>query len=295
MPPTAKTAKPQAAERQELPSPTTCMAASLRLLPFQIADGPSNMAADEALLTSAAAGAASLRFYGWSSPTLSLGYFQPSVPAPSYPLLAGLPWLRRPTGGAALVHHHELTYALALPPGRAWQSSGAGWPTRMHELFRTVLAGFGIATRLCDEERKLGEVLCFLHHTQGDLLLGSHKIAGSAQRKHRGPCSSTAASLLPAVRLPLPCPASPNLPACPRPWTPSRPRPRQPCPNHRMAHRTGRLGPRGATAPSGGLAAFYLLPLERPALTGVAAASRIALIILSQLPGPGLTRRDAPL
>jgi lipoate-protein ligase A len=38
---------------------------------------------------------------------------------------------------------------------------------------------------VCGEERKLGEVLCFLHQTPGDLLLGDSKVAGSAQRKLR--------------------------------------------------------------------------------------------------------------
>ena len=82
------------------------------------------MASDDTLLESAAAGVASLRFYGWREPTLSLGYFQPSAPARAYPGLGGLAWVRRPTGGAALVHHHELTYALALPPGPTWQPPG---------------------------------------------------------------------------------------------------------------------------------------------------------------------------
>ena len=49
----------------------------IRLLPYSEADGPHNMAADETLLESAVRGLASLRFYGWSPPTLSLGYFQP--------------------------------------------------------------------------------------------------------------------------------------------------------------------------------------------------------------------------
>ena len=41
------------------------------------ADGPLQMAVDEVLLESAAEqGICSLRFYGWSQPTLSLGYFQ---------------------------------------------------------------------------------------------------------------------------------------------------------------------------------------------------------------------------
>ena len=52
----------------------------VRVLPFAVADGPHNMAADEVLLEGALAGVASLRCYGWTTPTVSLGYFQP-VPA----------------------------------------------------------------------------------------------------------------------------------------------------------------------------------------------------------------------
>src|SRR5207249_2965292 len=108
---------------------------TIRLLPFATADGAHNMAADEVLLESAATGAASLRFYGWSEPTLSLGYFQPEVTRQGNPLLAGLPYVRRPTGGMTLVHHHELTYALALPtPAKAQP-----WLCRMHGIIGHAL------------------------------------------------------------------------------------------------------------------------------------------------------------
>jgi lipoate-protein ligase A len=163
------------------------MSLTCRLLPWVLGEGPNNMAADEALLESAAQeGVASLRFYGWTEPTVSLGYFQAAA-SRAQAGLDSLPWVRRPSGGAALVHHHEVTYALALPPGRAWQS-GPPWLPRFHELVAEVLADFGVQVRLCrpGEERKLGEVLCFLHHTPGDLLLGSAKVAGSAQRKSHG-------------------------------------------------------------------------------------------------------------
>src|SRR4051794_38575411 len=92
-----------------------------RLLPFESADGAGNMAADEVLLQAAAAGMAGLRFYEWSKATLSLGYFQPAAERLHDVKLAKLPWVRRPTGGEALVHQHELTYALALPAGLPWQ------------------------------------------------------------------------------------------------------------------------------------------------------------------------------
>jgi lipoate-protein ligase A len=162
------------------------MSSACRLLPAAVAPGPWNMAADDALLESAAAGVASLRFYGWTEPTLSLGYFQPSGPARAYPGLAGLARVRRPTGGAALVHHRELTYALALPPGGAWQSAGTSWLVRMHAVLQSALARLGVVTRLCEREEKFGDVLCFLHHTPGDLLVEGHKVVGSAQRKMRG-------------------------------------------------------------------------------------------------------------
>ncbi|MHB1425191.1 MAG: lipoate--protein ligase family protein [Gemmataceae bacterium] len=159
-----------------------------RLLPFRVAEGSWNMAADEALLEAAIVGTASFRFYGWSQPTLSLGYFQQAALTRSYPRLGELAWVRRASGGSALVHHLEATYALALPPGPPWQKIGDSWLRRMHGFLADALASLGVAVRLCGdrEEKKLGDVLCFLHHTAGDLLIGESKVVGSAQRKQRG-------------------------------------------------------------------------------------------------------------
>lgn len=157
------------------------------MLPFAGADGPTNMSADEALLESAARGVASLRFYTWDEPTLSLGYFQPAADRTADPGLARLAWVRRATGGAAIVHHHELTYALALPSGKEW-ASAEHWICRFHHIVQRVLAGHGVRAHavICGEEQKLGPVVCFLHQTPGDLLIGGSKVAGSAQRKMRG-------------------------------------------------------------------------------------------------------------
>ena len=118
-----------------------------RLLPYDFADGPTNMAADEVLLLAAEAGVASLRFYGWSSPTLSLGYFQSEKVCRADPLLGSLPFVRRPTGGQALVHHHELTYALAVPGGR-WLGC-SDWTCRMHAIIAAALKGLGVGADTC--------------------------------------------------------------------------------------------------------------------------------------------------
>jgi lipoate-protein ligase A len=144
------------------------------------------MAADEALLETAAdRGTAALRFYTWAEPTLSLGYFQPAAARDEVP---GLAWVRRATGGAAIVHHHELTYALALPAGKPWQPPGENWTCRFHHVVQAVLTSRGVTARgvVCGEEKQLGEVLCFLHQTPADLTVGGSKVAGSAQRKMRG-------------------------------------------------------------------------------------------------------------
>lgn len=163
------------------------MSQTVRLLTFAGADGATNMAADEAMLESAARGVASLRFYTWSEPTLSLGYFQPAEDRAAAPNLARLVWVRRSTGGAAIVHHRELTYALALPPGKQWYSA-EHWICRFHHILQRVLKARGVESHavVCGEEQKLGPVVCFLHQTPGDLLIGGSKVAGSAQRKMRG-------------------------------------------------------------------------------------------------------------
>jgi lipoate-protein ligase A len=170
---------------------------SCRLLPFEVADGPANMAADEAILHSALEGAASLRFYAWSPPTLSLGYFQSEAVRRSDPLLAALPFVRRPSGGDTLVHDRELTYALALPAGLPWQSRTAPWLGRMHEIIAAALSDFGInAESFSARLRGDASALCFHHFTTSDLILNDAKIAGSAQRKHRGALLQHGAILL---------------------------------------------------------------------------------------------------
>lgn len=160
----------------------------VRLLPAANWDGAANMAADEVMLEVAIAGTASFRLYTWNVPTVSLGYFQPARERESQANLSSLPFVRRSSGGAMLIHHHELTYALALPAGPDWQPRGRSWICQMHEAIAHALQSRRVDARLvdCDEERKLGQTFCFLHQTPGDLLIEGHKVAGSAQRKSRG-------------------------------------------------------------------------------------------------------------
>src|SRR5262245_53994782 len=150
-----------------------------RLLPHAVSDGPTNMAADEVLLEAAQGGTASLRFYGWTPATASLGYFQSYLLLQSDSRVARLPFVRRPSGGAALVHHHEITYALALPAGAPWRT-GDSWLCRMHLILAAALSHLGVSAALCSEqatEHFLG-LLCFQHVTPGDLVITTAKVTG---------------------------------------------------------------------------------------------------------------------
>jgi lipoate-protein ligase A len=141
------------------------------------------MALDEALLRSALERrVASLRFYTWADPTLSLGYFQPHADR-----LPGVAWVRRPTGGDAILHHHELTYCLALPAGPPWHTAES-WLCRFHHVVGAALRQVGIATDTvaCGQEQRLGPFLCFQHQTPADLRIAGHKVVGSAQRRPHG-------------------------------------------------------------------------------------------------------------
>lgn len=161
---------------------------TLRLLPLEVNFGQEAMALDEVLLEKAAQGQASLRFYQWASPTVSLGYFQPFDASFCF---KGLEVVRRPTGGDLLIHHHELTYALALPDEMVPQKVEE-LACMVHRAIASLLEKLGVPTGCQSAKGKLEMpaapegVLCFLHPAAGDVLVNGCKVVGSAQRRRQG-------------------------------------------------------------------------------------------------------------
>src|SRR5207237_8235421 len=87
-----------------------------RLIIDRYASGAWNMAIDEAMLLDAVeTNIVSLRFYGWSEPTLSLGYFQRYAERENHAASLRCAVVRRQTGGGAILRDRELTYSIALP------------------------------------------------------------------------------------------------------------------------------------------------------------------------------------
>lgn len=150
------------------------------------------MAVDETLLESALNnGISTIRVYRWAEAALSLGYFQNPADVANDPVLSGLPMVRRLSGGGAIVHHHEVTYSVALAPDHF----ATDVPTRLYSMVHNaviawlaknqVLAamrGAAFAGAATEEEA----FLCFSRGDPHDIVLDGHKILGSAQRRRRG-------------------------------------------------------------------------------------------------------------
>ncbi len=151
--------------------------------------GAMNMAVDEALLLGVVAGGPlTLRFYRWSEPTVSVGYFQRDTPElEPGGRFAGLAWVRRLSGGGAIIHHHELTYSVCVPSAHPLASQPGHLYMEMHLAIARALAEMGLQA----EPRGAGDpanrtFLCFSRGDPRDLVIGGNKVVGSAQRRRQG-------------------------------------------------------------------------------------------------------------
>lgn len=174
--------------RAESPRRPPPVASPLRVAPYSVERPARNMALDAALL--ACATTATLRLYGWGPHAVSLGHFQRDADLSPY-RAAGLPVVRRMTGGGAIVHAHEVTYSLLLPEdhpllrGLDVKSSYAA----IHSPIRAALRTFGVETEIRPEPvgaHADRSFLCFARATELDLVAAGRKIVGSAQRRKPG-------------------------------------------------------------------------------------------------------------
>lgn len=149
--------------------------------------GPWNMAVDEFLLEwCGRTGACCWRFYGWSEPTLSLGYFQTYSDRWQHAASRHAPVVRRASGGGAILHDDELTYSLAVPLEHPLGRRRLELYRAVHTTLIEVLADRGIRADLWQDDptgRQPQPFLCFQRRSSGDVVFGTAKVAGSAQRR----------------------------------------------------------------------------------------------------------------
>ncbi|MEX2048409.1 MAG: biotin/lipoate A/B protein ligase family protein [Gemmatimonadota bacterium] len=159
-----------------------------RLLRDEPRSGSRNMALDHALALRLAPSEGVVRLYGWERPTVSLGRNEPAKGLYTLEAMAsaGVGAVRRPTGGRAVLHWRELTYAVVAPVD-AWGG--------LREAY------FGINLVLAEAIRGLGapaEVVggraptpldagpCFQAPAAGEIVVRGRKLVGSAQMRLEG-------------------------------------------------------------------------------------------------------------
>ena len=157
-------------------------------------DGATNMAVDEAILAGVATGQSppTLRFYAWEPPCVSIGYSQSMRQVVDLDACRrdGVTWVRRLTGGRAILHTDELTYSIAVP---ALEKRVLGGVVESYRrLSRGLLAGlFFLGLEVVQAEAMQGKatdlsVACFDVPSHYEITVRGKKLIGSAQvrRQH---------------------------------------------------------------------------------------------------------------
>ena len=148
-----------------------------------------NMAIDETLLRLAEAdGAGVLRLYRWAPACLSFGRHEPARRRYRRDRIAerGLDVVRRPTGGRAVWHDAELTYAVAAPA--ATFGTLAETYLEIHRTLACALDGLGLSPILAPPPARAAAPdagSCFAAPAGGEVLVDARKVIGSAQLRTR--------------------------------------------------------------------------------------------------------------
>jgi len=166
------------------------LAGRWRLLREGAAPGAWNMAEDLALMEGDGL-LPTLRLYTWDRPTLSLGYAQDADAVVDWAEAArlGVPVVRRPTGGASVLHDGalEVTYSVVAPE--------SALPQAVVEAYRLLadalvagLSRLGIEAALSPETVAAADrsAVCFEQPSRYELVCGGKKTVGSAQCRRFG-------------------------------------------------------------------------------------------------------------
>lgn len=163
-----------------------------RLICWGPADGPTQMAIDEAIWQGVAEGRVppTLRLYAWEPPCLSLGRHQSAEEVNREALAAaGYGLVRRPTGGRAILHADELTYAVAAPlSDPVARGDLLASCRRISQGLLAALARLGVRDATAHERKApaLTGPICFETPGEFEIVVRGRKLIGSAQMRGRG-------------------------------------------------------------------------------------------------------------
>lgn len=152
--------------------------------------GAANMAVDQAIALACAAGDSlpTLRFYRWQPPAISLGRHQPLAEIDQAAASArGYEIVRRSTGGRAILHIDELTYAVAAPAEEPRVCGGVmDAYLRLSNALLAGLQGLGLAADKAAGNVRTGpdvSAACFEVPSAYEITARGRKLIGSAQSR----------------------------------------------------------------------------------------------------------------
>jgi len=164
-----------------------------RVIEHKPAQGAWNMAVDEAILESVYQGVSrpTLRLYAWEPACLSLGLAQPFSEVDTHALTAnGWDLVRRPTGGRAILHTDELTYAVIAQETEPRVRGGVleSYLRLSHALLESLkLLGLSPEAneKDTDNQRKTPNPVCFEVPSNYEITVKGLKLIGSAQARRK--------------------------------------------------------------------------------------------------------------
>ena len=164
-----------------------------------------NMAIDEAIMIAHKKEIVppTIRFYQWSPPAVSLGYFQDMQKEINLNACrnSGIDIVRRPTGGKAVLHDRELTYSFVIRENHSLiNKSILETYKKISQALILGLDFLGIKADLVPLKEKMDKnnkkksvhdsgyfkTICFSTPSQYEVQVGGKKLIGSAQVRKRG-------------------------------------------------------------------------------------------------------------
>ena len=158
-----------------------------------------NMAVDELLMRRATqSGVPILRFYRWSAPCVTVGYFEEVAKVSRR--FGRFPVVRRITGGGAVLHGEDLTFSLVMPlpvrqagvPAPHFANDVKSSYLKINEAVRVGLRteypkmDYADCRTVPSQTSKQKERVCFDAPSCYDLLSAGKKVLGGSQRRTNG-------------------------------------------------------------------------------------------------------------
>lgn len=171
------------------------MATTLRFVFDQPHSAAFNMAADQFLLQSCQKqDCVTVRFYRWQPAAITIGYMQQASEQLNLALLKreGISWIRRPTGGRAVLHQEDLTYSCIFP--RETPAMGSTVAQSYALIMRCLSAGLAAIGLDCSAQGSVSSLIaaprsvklpCFLAPNRDEIMVAGRKLIGSAQKRTR--------------------------------------------------------------------------------------------------------------